>query len=49
MFRLETPGGGGYGPMGDALATDAKPDTARKQNLLTKGSLYNYDQIQTSA
>ncbi len=48
MFRLETPGGGGYGTK-EAMVNAVTLSNAKKQNLVGKGSLYNYDQIQTSA
>ncbi len=48
MLRLETPGGGGYGfKKSDAL----KYELLEVKNLqkFAKGSLYSYDQIQSSA
>ena len=47
MFRLETPGGGGYGNPTDEPVTGL--ESAKKSYLVEKGSLNQYSFIQQSA
>ena len=46
MFRLETPGGGGYGNPTDEPETSL--ESTKKKYLVEKGSLNQYSFIQQS-
>ena len=48
MFRLDTPGGGGYG-FKQTYDRNFKSTEVKNLQQFAKGSLYNYEQIQSSA
>ncbi len=47
MFRLETPGGGGYGNPSEE--TETNQENTKKNYAVEKGSLNQYSFIQQSA
>lgn len=48
MFRLETPGGGGYGSPGSATPRDmnATEPRPKKQRYIERGSVHEYTRAQ---
>jgi len=49
LFRLETPGGGGFGQSGYEDKSGEISDDINSQNLIFSGSLYMHSQTQNSA
>ncbi len=49
MFRLETPGGGGYGRRKNDGLIQGRLVEGKNPQKFAKGSLYSYEQIQSSA
>ena len=47
VFHLETPGGGGFGPVGDR--NESEPVSKKRRHHKMTGSVYEYNLVQESA